>query len=107
MLHESHHVMQGFAFDNVNRRLFVQAQNGTSGDDLCVNQLGFSGELLGSTHLAHAGHGVAIGVAPVGTSRSPRSARKALSSRATPSSATTCTHWTDRGTPTPRTSTPT
>jgi hypothetical protein len=43
MLHESHHVMQGFAFDNVNRRLFiVQAQNGTSGDDLCVSQLSFS-----------------------------------------------------------------
>lgn len=68
MLHESHHVMQGFAFDNVNRRLFVvQAQNGTSGDDLCVNQLSFSGELLGSMHLAHAGHGVSIGVEPVGT----------------------------------------
>ncbi|MEV6872028.1 teichoic acid biosynthesis protein C [Amycolatopsis sp. NPDC051128] len=68
MLHESHHVMQGFAFDNVNRRLFVvQAQNGTSGDDLCVNQLSFSGELLGSMHLAHAGHGVSLGVEPVGT----------------------------------------
>ncbi|MEU8632245.1 teichoic acid biosynthesis protein C [Amycolatopsis sp. NPDC048633] len=68
LLHESHHVMQGFAFDNVNRRLFVvQAQNGTSGDDLCVNQLSFSGELLGSMHLAHAGHGVSIGVEPVGT----------------------------------------
>ncbi len=68
MLHESHHVMQGFAFDNVNRRLFiVQAQNGTSGDDLCVSQLGFSGELLGSMHLNHAGHGVSLGVEPVGT----------------------------------------
>ncbi|WP_410575307.1 teichoic acid biosynthesis protein C [Amycolatopsis sp. cmx-4-61] len=68
MLHESHHVMQGFAFDNVNRRLFVvQAQNGTSGDDLCVNQLNFSGEVLGSMHVAHAGHGVSIGVEPVGT----------------------------------------
>jgi hypothetical protein len=68
MLHESHHVMQGFAFDNVNRRLFiVQAQNGTSGDDLCINQVGFSGELLGSMHVAHAGHGVSIGVEPVGT----------------------------------------
>jgi hypothetical protein len=68
MLHESHHVMQGFAFDNVNRRLFiVQAQNGTSGDDLCVSQVSFSGELLGSMHLAHAGHGVSIGVEAVGT----------------------------------------
>lgn len=68
MLHESHHVMQGFAFDNVNRRLFVvQAQNGTSGDDLCVNQVSFSGEVLGSMHVTHAGHGVSIGVEPVGT----------------------------------------
>jgi hypothetical protein len=68
MLHESHHVMQGFAFDNVNRRLFiVQAQNGTSGDDLCINQVSFSGELLGSMHLNHAGHGVSFGVEPVGT----------------------------------------
>ncbi|MEV7094283.1 teichoic acid biosynthesis protein C [Amycolatopsis sp. NPDC051045] len=68
MLHESHHVMQGFAFDNVNRRLFiVQAQNGTSGDDLCVSQLSFSGELLGSMHVNHAGHGVSLGVEPVGT----------------------------------------
>ncbi|GHF60854.1 hypothetical protein FHX82_002702 [Amycolatopsis bartoniae] len=68
MLHESHHVMQGFAFDNVNRRLFiVQAQNGTSGDDLCVNQVSFSGELEGWMHLDGAGHGVSIGVEPVGT----------------------------------------
>lgn len=68
MLHESHHVMQGFAFDNVNRRLFiVQAQNGTSGDDLCINQVSFAGELLGSMHLNHAGHGVSFGVEPVGT----------------------------------------
>jgi hypothetical protein len=68
MLHESHHVMQGFAFDNVNRRLFiVQAQNGTSGDDLCVNQVSFSGELEGWMHLGSAGHGVSIGVEAVGT----------------------------------------
>jgi hypothetical protein len=62
MLHESHHVMQGFAFDNVNRRLFiVQAQNGTSGDDLSVNQVSFAGELEGWMHLNGAGHGVSIG----------------------------------------------
>lgn len=68
MLHESHHVMQGFAFDNANRRLFVvQEQNGSSGDDLCVNQVSFSGELLGSMHLNGAGHGVSIGVEAVGT----------------------------------------
>lgn len=68
MLHESHHVMQGFAFDNVNRRLFmVQAQNGTSGDDLCINQVSFSGEQQGWMHLNGAGHGVSIGVEAVGT----------------------------------------
>jgi len=68
MLHESHHVMQGFAFDNANRRLFiVQAQNGTSGDDLCVNQVSFTGEVLGSMHLNGAGHGVSFGVEAVGT----------------------------------------
>jgi hypothetical protein len=50
--------MQGFAFDNVNRRLFVaQLRNGTSGDDLCVNQLSFAGELVGAMHLDGAGHG--------------------------------------------------
>ncbi|HEY7593846.1 MAG TPA: teichoic acid biosynthesis protein C [Actinophytocola sp.] len=68
MLHESHHVMQGFTFDNVNRRLFVvQTQNGSSGDDLCVNQLDFAGNQVGSMHLDSAGHGVSIGVEPVGT----------------------------------------
>ncbi|MFI5612774.1 teichoic acid biosynthesis protein C [Amycolatopsis sp. NPDC051903] len=68
VLHESHHVMQGFTFDNVNRRLFVvQAQNGTSGDDLCVNQLSFDGQLLGAMHLNGAGHGVSIGVEAVGS----------------------------------------
>ncbi|MDT7725485.1 MAG: hypothetical protein QOI21_2061 [Actinomycetota bacterium] len=68
MLHESHHVMQSFAFDNTNLRIFIaQAQNGTSGDDLCITQVNFSGEILGSMHLAGAGHGVSIGVEAVGT----------------------------------------
>ena len=68
MLHESHHVMQGFTFDNVNRRLFVaQLQNGSSGDDLCVNQVDFSGNVVGSMHLGTAGHGVSIGVEAVGS----------------------------------------
>jgi hypothetical protein len=68
MLHESHHVMQGFTFDNVNRRLFVvQIRNGSSGDDLCVNQLDFAGNLVGAMHLDGAGHGVSIGVEAVGT----------------------------------------
>lgn len=69
LMHESHHAMQGFAFDNVNRRLFVaQIQNGSSGDDLCINQLSFSGNRMGSMHLPGAGHGVSIGVEAVGTS---------------------------------------
>lgn len=68
MLHESHHVMQGFTFDNVNRRLFIaQIRNGSSGDDLCVNQVDFHGNLIGAMHLDGAGHGVSIGVEPVGT----------------------------------------
>lgn len=67
MLHESHHVMQSFTFDNVNRRLFVaQIQNGSSGDDLCINQLDFDGNRVGAMHLDGAGHGVSIGVEPVG-----------------------------------------
>jgi hypothetical protein len=69
LMHESHHAMQGIAFDNVNRRLFVaQMRNGSSGDDLCINQLSFSGQRLGSMHLDGAGHGVSIGVEAVGTS---------------------------------------
>src|ERR1700712_4856648 len=68
MLHESHHVMQGFAFDNVNPRIFIaQEQNGSSGDDLCINQVNFSGEVTGSMHVNGAGHGVSIGVESVGT----------------------------------------
>lgn len=69
MMHESHHAMQGFAFDNVNRRLFIaQIRNGSSGDDLCINQLSFAGKRLGSMHLSNAGHGVSIGVEAVGRS---------------------------------------
>lgn len=68
VLHGQHHVMQSFTFDNQNRRLFVaQLQDGTSGDDLCISQLSFSGELLGYMHLNGAGHGVSIGVEPVGS----------------------------------------
>ncbi len=67
-LHAMHHAMQGFAFDNVNRRLFViQQRDGSSGDDLCVNQLDLNGNLLGYMLLENAGHGVSIGVEPVGT----------------------------------------
>lgn len=67
-LHEQR-VMQGFGFDDQNHRLYVaQLQNGTSGDDLCINELDEAGNLLGTMHLNGAGHGVSIGVEPVGTS---------------------------------------
>ena len=60
-------VMQGFTFDDVNRRLFVvQLADATDGDDLLVSQLDLDGRLLGSMRLADAGHGVSIGVEPVG-----------------------------------------
>jgi hypothetical protein len=67
-LHESHHVLQGFAFDIVNARLFAaQLRNRSSDDDLCINQLDLSGQVLGAMHLNGAGHGVSIGVEPEGT----------------------------------------
>ena len=67
-LHESHHAMQGMAYDNVNRRLYIaQIRNGSDGDDLCINQLSIEGELTGHMHVNNAGHGVSIGVEPVGS----------------------------------------
>jgi hypothetical protein len=67
-LHETHHAMQGMAYDNVNRRLYIaQIRNGSDGDDLCVNQLSIEGKLTGHMHLNNAGHGVSIGVEPVGS----------------------------------------
>lgn len=68
LLHESHHAMQGMAFDAVNRRWFiVQARNGGSGDDLCITRLDESGKVTGSMHIDNAGHGVSMGVEPVGS----------------------------------------
>ncbi|MGI8665901.1 MAG: hypothetical protein ACR2N4_07715 [Jatrophihabitans sp.] len=68
-LHESHHALQGIAFDNVNHRIYIiQQRNGSSGDDLCVNQLDYSGNVTGYMYLPNAGHGVSLGVEPVGTS---------------------------------------
>ncbi|GHC39391.1 phage baseplate protein [Streptomyces cinnamoneus] len=64
-------VQQGFAFDNVNRRLFVaQRRNGSaeSAGDLCVTQLDFAGNYVGSMHLTGFGHGVAFGAQGVGSS---------------------------------------
>lgn len=67
-LHETHHAMQGMAYDNVNRRLYiVQTQNGSDGDDLCINELTIEGVPTGHMHLSNAGHGVSIGVEPVGS----------------------------------------
>jgi hypothetical protein len=67
-LHEAHRIMQSFAFDNVNQRLFVaQLQNATSGDDLCISELDLQGNLRGWMHLDGVGHGVSIGVEAVGT----------------------------------------
>ncbi|KAK4155280.1 putative major teichoic acid biosynthesis protein C [Chaetomidium leptoderma] len=57
-------VQQGFAFDNVNRRLFVaQRRNGATAasGDLCITQLDFSGKYLGHMHLTGFGHGVSFG----------------------------------------------
>lgn len=59
--------MQGFTFDDVNRRLFVaQLADATDGDDLTISQLDLDGRLVGSMRLEDAGHGVSIGVEPVG-----------------------------------------
>lgn len=68
-LHETHHAMQGMAYDNVNRRLYIaQTQNGSDGDDLCINELTIEGVPTGHMHVSNAGHGVSIGAEPVGTS---------------------------------------
>ncbi|MGW1889085.1 phage baseplate protein [Streptomyces sp. NPDC002004] len=69
-LHDST-VQQGFAFDNVNRRLFVAQRLDGSSDtagDLCITQLDFDGNYLGYMHLKGFGHGVAFGAQGVGTS---------------------------------------
>jgi hypothetical protein len=63
-------VLQSFAFDNVNRRLFAaQLMNGSSAEangDLCINELDFAGKHRGSMFLTGFGHGVSIGVEPGG-----------------------------------------
>jgi hypothetical protein len=64
-------VLQGFAFDNKNRRLFtVQLKNGSpeKAGDLAITQLDFSGKKLGYMYLKGFGHGVAIAAEAVGTS---------------------------------------
>ena len=64
-------VQQGFAFDNVNRRLFVaQRQNGASetSGNLCITQLDFDGKYVGHMYLHGFGHGVAFGAQADGSS---------------------------------------
>lgn len=66
-------VMQSFAFDNKNRRLFVaQLQPNKTRDadaygDLCINQMDFHGTWLGHMHINDCGHGVSFGVEAVGS----------------------------------------
>ncbi|ARP73765.1 teichoic acid biosynthesis protein C [Streptomyces pluripotens] len=63
-------VQQGFAFDGINKRLFVaQRRNGTDtkAGDLCITQLDFAGNYVSYMHLSGFGHGVAFGVEPRGT----------------------------------------
>jgi hypothetical protein len=60
---------QALAFDNHNRRLFMlQGRRDSTGDDLCLNRVSFSGAPLGTMYLDNVGHGVGFGVEPVGTS---------------------------------------
>lgn len=67
VLHEKFRIMQSFAFDNANRRLFIaQLQDGSDGNDLCISQIDHDGTLLGYMHVSDAGHAVSIGVEPVG-----------------------------------------
>jgi hypothetical protein len=67
-LHENR-TQQVLAFDSVNRRLFVsQGRRDNTGDDLCLNQVSFAGTSLGTMYIDNCGHGMGLGVEPVGTS---------------------------------------
>ncbi|MEU8031996.1 teichoic acid biosynthesis protein C [Streptomyces sp. NPDC049099] len=62
-------VQQGFAFDSVNKRLFVAQRRNGSGEtsgDLCITELDFAGNRVSAMHLTGFGHGVAFGVEPRG-----------------------------------------
>lgn len=64
-------VQQSFAFDNVNRRLFVaQRRDGseTTAGDLCITQLDFDGNYVGYMHLEGFGHGVSFAAEAVDSS---------------------------------------
>ncbi|WP_030682861.1 hypothetical protein [Streptomyces sp. NRRL B-1347] len=65
----SKRVQQSFAFDSVNKRLFVAAKRYGSAEeagDLCVSELDFAGNYVSYMHLNGFGHGVAFGVRPSG-----------------------------------------
>ncbi|MFF3849320.1 teichoic acid biosynthesis protein C [Streptomyces sp. NPDC002328] len=65
----SKRVQQSFAFDSVNKRLFVAAKRSGSVDadgDLCISELDFDGNYVSYMHLDGFGHGVAFGVRPSG-----------------------------------------
>lgn len=66
-------VLQSFAFDEVNKHLYVlQVRRGGLADgDLCLNRLDYHGHRLGHMYLRGFGHGVSLGVenAPDGTAR--------------------------------------
>lgn len=66
-LHDPHHIMQSFAFDQKNGRMyFAQLRDGGTGDDLCITQTDMAGNVTGYMHHDNAGHGVSIGVESVG-----------------------------------------
>ncbi|WP_243766292.1 hypothetical protein [Streptomyces sp. GC420] len=65
----SKRVQQSFAFDSVNKRLFVAAKRAGSAEeagDLCISRLDFAGNYVSYMHLNGFGHGVAFGVRPSG-----------------------------------------
>ena len=67
----SNRVQQSFAFDSVNKRLFVAAKRSGSAEeagDLCISELDFAGNYVSYMHLNGFGHGVAFGVRPSGSS---------------------------------------
>lgn len=62
-LHEAT-VLQSFAFDEVHQRLYALQlrTGGADAGNLCLNQLDYTGKLLGHMHLQGFGHGVSMGV---------------------------------------------
>ncbi|MCB5177982.1 phage baseplate protein [Streptomyces antimicrobicus] len=63
-------VQQSFAFDWVNKFLFVATKRDGSPDsagDLCINKMDFDGNFLSYMHLDGFGHGVAFAALPSGS----------------------------------------